>query len=833
MKATCFCKHSQACKLSEAKHDSIYSQTCEVLSYLNIQKINMMKKNLLILIILLFCSIAGFSQNISNKHLAGHVSDKATKELIPFANIVIKRTPTGTTVDATGTDSKGHYFLKYLPVGKFTVLVSALGYKRIEKEMDLTSVDTKEANFELVADTTNLKEVIISARRREAERMGELSVAIQPTTIITPENMYMKNANNFTQAIAFEPGVCVLTGCSSCGFKQIQIDGLGATQTTMLIDGLPLYTSVTNFYGVDALTTAGITSIDIARGPGSSLLAPGAMGGSIDVRFQDPTKNSVVSDGAAGNDMYTRLSIVTTAVNDSSKLGVIVAAHYFLNGPWDANGTGMSQSPYMLDESAMVRVNGWAGAKDELAWNLRYSHSNNEVFGASTTTNHQGATIGPPDSLATQMFVGGNVNNKFIGNPIDILEWIQTKRDEGAGALTLHASNASFLQLRGGYASQSQNSMYEGGADYANIDHTLVTDLRWQNHTGAHTISVGGDFNSENMTSQSKYYYQELGIIPDSYRSAYGGAYLQDVLNFGHERDLSIAVRADQIYIDWIDKPNSTINNFIVAPRASLRWEFNEDLTGRLSAGLGWRSPLTFFELDHGLLNDGFDIGVTELEKGICSGGSLSWKPGLWTFTGSMYATWVTGLEYVGSNPNPQIQRPLLLSDSTEMFFLDMDFEADRVVNQWLELGVGIAHQDIPNSFKAVELVAAQETEANGRISITTKRITFSSDVQWIASRNLLPYGYGGQYNQFVNGVASDPKLTTAPSYFVINAKAVYHLKSNWEIYVGAENLLNYTQAGSAHDEPHYFDQYGNFNTSHIWGPLRGRQMYAGIRLRI
>jgi len=783
-------------------------------------------------VILLFFSIAGFPQNISNKHLAGHVSDKTTKELIPFANIVIKGTPTGTTVDSTVTDSKGYYFLKYLPEGKFTLFVSAFGYMRFEKEMDLSSVKSREANFELVPDTTNLNEVIVSARQRQAERMGNLSSAIQPTTVITPEAMFMKNANNFTQAVVFEPGVCVLTGCSSCGFKQIQINGLGASQTTMLIDGLPLYTSVTNFYGVDALTTAGIESIDIARGPGTSLLAPGAMGGSIDVRFQDPMKNSVLLDGAAGNRLYSRLSVVATAVDDNSKLGVTVAAHYFLNGPWDANGTGMSQSPYMLDESVMARVNGLA-AKDKLAWNLRYSHTNNEVFGASTTTNHQGATIGPPDSLATQMFEGGNVNNKFIGNPIDIIEWIQTKRDEGAASLTLHTSNASFLQLRGGYASQSQNSMYEGGADYANIDHTLVTDIRWQTQAGAHTITVGGDFNSEKMTSQSVYYYQQLEITPDSYKSAYGGVYLQDVLNFGHERDLSIAVRADQIHVNWIYKPNSTINNFIVAPRASFRWEFNEDLTLRLSAGLGWRAPLTFFELDHGLLNDGFDIGVTQLEKGIGTGGSLSWTPGLWTFTGSMYGTWVTGLEYVGANPDSLILRPILLSDSTTMFFLDMDFEADRIVNKWLELGVGVAHQVIPNSFKAVELVAAQETEVIGRISITTKRFTFSSDVQCIPSRNLLPYGYGGHYNQFVDGVASDPKLTTAPTYFVVNAKAVYHLNSHVEFYAGGENLFNYTQAGSAHDEPHYFDQYGNFNTAHIWGPLRGRQMYAGIRLRM
>ena len=675
--------------------------------------------------------------------------------------------------------------------------------------------------------------ILIIGKKHNVNRIGALSIAIQPTTVITPEVIFLKNADDFTQAVTGEPGVSVLTGCSSCGFKQIQINGLGANQVTMLMDGLPVYTPVTNFYGVDALTTSGVTSIDVARGPGASLLAPGAMGGTIDVRFQDPTKNSITADAAVGNDQWNHLSFAATAVGDSGRLGLLVAAHHFLQGPWDANGTGLSQSPYMRDESALIRLNGVLGTDENLSWNVRYSHSYNEVFGASTTNDHQGATIGPADTLATQMFVGGNVNNQFIGNPIDILEWIQTTRDEGAVALTWDASDASLLQLRAGFASQSQNSMYEGGQDYANIDHNLVTDLRWQTIAGDHTLTLGGDVNTESMNSQSVVFYQQLGITPDSYNNYYGGGYVQDVWNFGHERDLSVAVRADRIYVDWVDKPNSAINNFIVAPRASFRWEFTEGLTARLSAGLGWRAPLTFFELDHGLLNDGFDIGVTELEKAEGAGGSLSWEKGSWTFTASTYATTVTGLEYVGSNPDTTIQRPLLLSDSTNMFFLDEDFQVDWFVNQWLELGAGIAHQDIPASFKADELVAAQETEANGHIGITSEVISLSSDVQWIASRDLTPYGYGGHYNQFANGVASGPKLTVAPSYFVVNVKAVHSLSSMVDLYAGAENLFNYTQAGSAGDEPHFFDSQGNFNTSHIWGPLRGRQMYAGVRIKI
>ena len=667
--------------------------------------------------------------------------------------------------------------------------------------------------------------ILVIGKKRNVDRFGALSRMIQPTSVITPEAIFKKNADDFTQAVTSEPGVCVLTGCSSCGFKQIQINGLGANHTTMLVDGLPIYTPVTSFYGVDALTTAGVATIELSRGPGASLLAPGAMGGAANVRYQDPTHTALTADAAVGNNDWDHLSFSATTVLDSGNLGILVAAHHFQQGAWDANGNGVCESPSLKDESALLRLNGIMG--EDWSWNLRWVHSSSEVFGAAITPNHMGAAVGPADSIP--LFVGGNVKNAFIGNPVDIIEWVQTGRDEVAGSLTWDSPGSGLWQLRVGLANQSQISEYEGGADYYNMDRTVVGDLRWQGTAGGHTLTLGVDGNSERMASQSIYYYQQLGIIPDSYNTIYGGGYVQDVWNFGHERDLSVALRMDDIDVNWVDKPNSEIHNLIAAPRASLRWEFIEGLTGRLSAGLGWRAPLTFFEMDHGLLDNGFDIAVDKLEKAVGVGGSLSLDRQQWNFTVGAYATQVSNLEYIDTDPT--LPRPVLRNDPTKLTFLDLDAEVSYLPWEWLKLGVGAQHQAIPDQYKAVELVAAYETELNGRVEVNSGPASLYGDITWIAPRDLTQYGYGDQFNVLQDGVLSDPKLTQAPGFFVVNIKASWKLNPGLDLYAGADNLFNYTQAGSAGDDPKFWDSQGSYGTSHIWGPLRGRQLYVGLRI--
>ena len=103
--------------------------------------------------------------NSSDANLIGHVLDKKTKEHLAFINVIIVGTTIGTT-----TDNTGHYFLKNLPEGTFTIVMKSIGYQTIEREVTLRKGQTLEINFDAEEDAVSLDGVVVSANRNETTR---------------------------------------------------------------------------------------------------------------------------------------------------------------------------------------------------------------------------------------------------------------------------------------------------------------------------------------------------------------------------------------------------------------------------------------------------------------------------------------------------------------------------------------------------------------------------------------------------------------------------------------------------------------------------------------
>ena len=116
-----------------------------------------MKKVLVCFISFLLVGVSTLTA-ATDAHITGHVLDATTREHLSFINVQVKGTSLGSVTDETG-----HYYLKNLPLGKQTVVFSAMGY------------DTREVAITVVKDTT----IELKVELEESSYLLENVVAIR------------------------------------------------------------------------------------------------------------------------------------------------------------------------------------------------------------------------------------------------------------------------------------------------------------------------------------------------------------------------------------------------------------------------------------------------------------------------------------------------------------------------------------------------------------------------------------------------------------------------------------------------------------------------------
>lgn len=172
--------------------------------------------------------------NPSDANIVGHILDKKTGEHLSFINVFLKGTTIGTSTDATG-----HYYLKNLPEGKYTLVMKTLGFKTVEKPITLKKGKTLEINFEAEEDLVSLDGVVVSANRNETTRR----LAPSLVNVLDSKTFETTHATSLADGLNFQPGVRVENNCQNCGFQQVRINGLEGPYTQILVDAVRIQCS--------------------------------------------------------------------------------------------------------------------------------------------------------------------------------------------------------------------------------------------------------------------------------------------------------------------------------------------------------------------------------------------------------------------------------------------------------------------------------------------------------------------------------------------------------------------------------------------------------------
>jgi outer membrane receptor protein involved in Fe transport len=70
-----------------------------------------------------------------------------------------------------------------------------------------------------------------------------------------------------------------------------------------------------------------------------------------------------------------------------------------------------------------------------------------------------------------------------------------------------------------------------------------------------------------------------------------------------------------------------------------------------------------------------------------------------------------------------------------------------------------------------------------------------------------------------------------SPSYVLLSGQITKKWNSRLDVYIGVENALNFKQQNPIIDNNNPYGDY--FDSSLIWGPVFGRNIYAGLRFKM
>jgi outer membrane receptor for ferrienterochelin and colicins len=285
------------------------------------------------------CIVLSAEARNTDAHIHGHIIDKNTGEHLPYMVVVLK----GTTIGVT-TESTGHYMIRNVPEGRFTVEVSAVGYKTQSYEVDIKKGRSYEVNFVLEEDLVHIDGVIVSATRSETTRK------MSPTLVnVVGMDVYNKtNSTTVAQGLAFQPGVRVENNCQNCGFQQVRINGLDGQYTQILIDSRPIFSALAGVYGIEQLPANMVDRVEVMRGGGSALFGSSAIAGTINIITKEPVRNSAsvshTTTSIVGTSaMHNTTDINASIVSEDNKLGIAVFGQNTEKDAWDANGDGFTE----------------------------------------------------------------------------------------------------------------------------------------------------------------------------------------------------------------------------------------------------------------------------------------------------------------------------------------------------------------------------------------------------------------------------------------------------------------------------------------------------------
>lgn len=205
-----------------------------------------------IVFVLLLCFMPIYSQQAQESIITGKILS-TQNDVIDFATVYLKNTNYGAT-----TNQDGVYNIN-APAGKYTLIVSAIGYKNVEKHITLVAGSTVKQNIAINQEATDLQEVtVVSNGISRLQRSAYNAVAIDTKAL-------QNSTLNISDALGKAPGLKVRESGGVGSDLKLMMDGFTGDHVKVFIDGVPQEGVGTSF-GLNNIPVNYAERIEVYRG---------------------------------------------------------------------------------------------------------------------------------------------------------------------------------------------------------------------------------------------------------------------------------------------------------------------------------------------------------------------------------------------------------------------------------------------------------------------------------------------------------------------------------------------------------------------------------------
>jgi outer membrane receptor for ferrienterochelin and colicins len=736
------------------------------------------------LIITVYCSLS-FTVNAQTETLRGIVLEKkADGKTEPVIGAILRWE---NAKKGTSTDAKGEFSLSKSS-GNHELIISSVGFKTDT----LMAHSLEYLTIYLTSQSANLQEVTVKSEAATIDRLNPIH-----TEIITTKALAKAACCNLSESFETNASVSVSYSDAITGSKQIQLLGLSGNYIQTNVENIPAIRGLNTVFGLNYTPGTWLSSIDVGKGAGSVVNGYESMTGAINVELMKPDVPEKLYLNAYGNSQGRGEVNLNLAHKINKKWSVGMLTHAStLQTKLDQNKDGFLDLPLYTQFNG---INRWKYQSDKMV----------AQFGVKALFEDR---------------VGGQVN---FNSDTDR----NTARAYGFGSRT---QRYEFFSKT---AKLYQSKPYQGlGLIVSGVYHDNVSYFGFKNYAGTEK-SIYSNLIYQNILGNTNHQYKAgLSYLLDDYKEKYldstfkrtesvPGAFVEYTETIPEKLTLVLGGR--------VDFHNLYGTRF--TPRFHLKYDLNSETHLRLSAGKGWRMPNAIAE-NFGMLVNSRQLLVNEVIRP-----EESWNFGV-SLSNDFYLFGQKGtliLDAYRTDFQNQLVVDMESTDYVRFYNLrgrsfsnTFQAEINYTLMKRMDLKVAYRVFDVQNDVQTAteELVLLPKQFVNRdrflfNWGYATKfdKWKFDFTWQWNGQRRIPDFTDG-----HVHSSTSPPVF--APAFSNINAqitKAFY----KWEMYVGGENLNNFTQKDPilAANDP--FSR--NFDASMVWGPVIGRMVYVGMRYKI